>query len=291
VVTPPDEAEQSDYVVYAAHKGTFRYTTSQLRMHEGTRPTVYVAQGSHASYPAPCARGCSQPSALAAAGLVDLPESNFDGKVGWARNDESCPANARGSCLESLATQPWTNWPGQWGAGCGDACGEHEAPNSPRSPGIQSRYQSPWCSSQGGVFTCDGRALRCSDWLGPLVVAVVCDPPALAAGLRSNDEVETGRLVLVVDGTERSPATTPGVVQALGSPLHPGDTLTVIADSPTTQVLVRAEQAGIVVESRFAGVVTQADERFIVKVTSGSDGPVVLANGRGPVERRILVGA
>lgn len=289
VVTPPDESDKVDYVVYAAHKGTFRYTASQLTMHDGTRPTVYVAQGSHASYPAPCAHDCSQPPALAVDGLIDLPESNFDGKVGWARNDEVCEPNAPGSCLESLTAQAWTNWPGQWGAGCADACGKNEAANSPRSPGVQSRYQTPWCSSQAGVFTCDGRAMRCSDWLGPLVVAVACDPPALAAGFGATDEVEPGKLVLIIHGTEeRSRATTPGVAQALGPPLHPGDTLTVIADSPTTQVLVRAEQAGVVVESRFAGLVTQAGEKIVVDVTSGSEGPVVLANGHRPVERRIL---
>lgn len=292
VVTPPDEDEKVDYVVYAAHKGTFRYTASQLKMHDGTRPTVYVAQGSHASYPAPCAHDCSQPPGLAVDGLVDLPESNFDGEIGWARNGETCPANTPGSCLESLTGQAWTTWPGQWGAGCGDACGKNEAANSPRSPGLQSRYQTPWCSSQAGVFTCDGRALRCSDWLGPLVVAVACDPPALETGLRANDEVETGKLVLIVnEGEERSQATTPGVVQVLGSPLHPGDTLTAIADGPATQVLVRAEQAGVVVESRFAGLAKEAGDKIVVNVTSGSEGPVVLANGHGPVERRVLVEA
>jgi hypothetical protein len=289
VVTPPDESEKVDYVVYAAHKGTFRYTASQLQMHDGTRPTVYVAQGSHASYPAPCAHDCSQPPGLAVDGLIDLPESNFDGKVGWARNGEPCPANAPGSCLESLTGQAWTTWPGQWGAGCGDACGKNESANSPHSPGLQSRYQTPWCSSQAGVFTCDGRALRCSDWLGPLVVAVACDPPALESGLRANDEVETGKLVLIINGgEERSQATTPGVVQALGSPLHPGDTLTVIPDGPATQVLVRAEQAGVTVESRFAGLAKEAGEKIVVNVTSGSEGPIVLANGRRPVERRVL---
>lgn len=287
VVTPPDEDEKVDYVVYAAHKGTFRYTASQLKMHDETRPTVYVAQGSHASYPAPCAHDCSQPPGLAVDGLVDLPESNFDGEFGWARNGETCGANVPGGCLESLTGQAWTTWPGQWGAGCADACGQKEVANSPRSPGLQSRYQTPWCSSQGGVFTCDGRALRCSDWLGPLVVAVACDPPALETGLRANNEVEPGGLALIVDGKER-PATTPGVVQALGAPLHPGDTFTAIADGPTTQVLVRAEQAGVVVESRFAGLTTQAGEKIVVNVTSGPEGPTVLANGHRPVERRIL---
>lgn len=78
------------------------------------------------------------------------------------------------------------------------------------------------------------------------------------------------------------------MVQALGPPLHPGDALTVIADGPATQVLVRAEQAGVVVEARFAGLATEAGKQIVVKVTGGSDGPIVLADGRRPVERRIL---
>ncbi len=291
VVTPPDEDEKVDYVVYAAHKGTFRYTASQLQMREGTRPTVYVAQGSHASYPERCARGCSQPPALAVDGLVDLPESDFDGEEEWARNGEKCVPNAPDSCLESLSSQAWTTWPGLWGAGCGDACGRSAVDNSPHSPGVQTRYLSPWCSSQGGVLTCDGRALRCSDWLGPQVVAVACDPPTVAEAYQATNATEPGTLALVFHERERSLATTPGVVQELGRPLQPGEGFTAIADSPATQVLVRAEESGVVVEDRFSGLAEQAGARIVVTVTHGSDGPTVLANGQAPVEERILTEA
>src|SRR5207237_9261559 len=79
-VTSPGDDTQLDYVVYAAHKGTFRYAASELHLESGTtRPYVYVARGSHASYPKPCSKSCSQPIALAAQGLVTLPESSFDG--------------------------------------------------------------------------------------------------------------------------------------------------------------------------------------------------------------------
>lgn len=290
VVTPPDDPHHIDYVVYAAHKGTFRYTASELSLHGGTRPVVYVAQGSHASYPAPCANDCSQPSGLAADGLVDLPEGSFDGRDGWARNEQPCAPNGAGSCLLSLDAQAWTNWPGQWGAGCGSACGGALDANSPRSPGLQARFQTPWCSTQNGIFTCDSRALRCSDWLGPLVVAVVCDPALLAKGLRANDTIKPGELELTLRGEKRSHATTPGVVQALGDPLHPGEDLTVIADGPATQVLVRAEQANIVEEDRFAGLPEREGQTITITVAKGSDGPLVRASGRPPIERRILEG-
>lgn len=206
VVTPPDDPDHIDYVVYAAHKGTFRYTASQLTLHNGTRPVVYVADGSHASYPAACANDCSQPSGLAADGLVDLPEGNFDGRNGWARNDQTCAPNSAGSCLLSLNAQAWETWQGQWGAGCGAACGKAVDANSPRSPGLQARFQTPWCSTQNGIFTCDSRALRCSDWLGPLVVAVACDPALLAKGQRANNTIKPGELALIfVDRSAPAP--------------------------------------------------------------------------------------
>jgi hypothetical protein len=289
VVTPPDDDKQIAYVVYAAHKGTFRYTASQLHLEGGTRPFVYVGQGSHASYPKACLTGgCTQPSGLAAVGLVDLPEGNYNGKAGWARNNEACPPNALGSCLQSLVLQPWTNWPGQWGAGCGDTCGGAPGASSPRSPGLQARYQTPWCSTQTGVFSCDGRALACSDWLGPLVAAVACDPAVLSQSLRASNAVSPSELALVIGGKETSQPTTPGVVQALGDPFQPGTAFTVIAGGPTTQILARARQGSVTVEDRFAALPVKAGQRVVVSITAGSDGPTVTVDGHAPIERRIL---
>lgn len=116
MVTPPGKDDQLDYVAYAAHKGTFRYTTSELNLHEKTRPEVYVARGSHASYPTACPSSCDQP--IAVEGLVTLPEGTFDGQKEWERNGETCRANTKDSCLWSLPRtdrdpQAWTVWPGQ----------------------------------------------------------------------------------------------------------------------------------------------------------------------------------
>jgi hypothetical protein len=290
VVTPPDDDRHIDYVVYAAHKGTFRYSDSLLQPRSGTRRYVYVAQGTHASYPAPCDSDCSEPPGLAVDGLVDLPESRFDGKAPWARNGEACRANTHGSCLLSLTAkeQPWTIWPGQWGAGCGDACGGSAFANSPPSPGVQERYQTPWCSTQNGVITCDSRALRCGDWLGPLVVAVACDPALLSRGLRANDKLAPGSLTIALRGKPSSQATTPGVVQRLGDPLRPGERLTVTADGPRTEVLVRAQQGSVTVEDRFDHLAAAARQRIAVTVARGTHVPTVRANGHAPVEERIV---
>ncbi len=297
-VTTPGDDSQLDYVVYAAHKGTFRYAASEIGLHDGTRPDVYIARGSHASYPQACPKSCDQPIALAAQGLVTLPESSFDGQEEWARNGETCTANAANSCLLSLPRTDhdplaWTVWQGEWGHGCEDACGDQPGIGSPRSPGLQSRYQTPWCSTQGAVFTCDSVALGCSDWLGPLVVAVACDSAALAEGLESPEEAQPGNLALTTlraakTAETTSAETTPGVVQALGDPLAPGDGLTVSGDGAGLQVLVRAQQGSHLVEARFDNLNLRHGRESAVKVEQGRAAPIVLLDGRRPVERRIL---
>jgi hypothetical protein len=288
-VTQPDDASKLDYIVYAAHKGTFRYSATQLHLVDGTRPVVYVANGSHASYPRPCASSCSQPPGLAQLGLVDLPDGAFDGKSSWARNGEPCPANQPGSCLISLSSQPWVTWAGQWGAGCSSACGGATDANSPASPGRQARYQTPWCSSANGIFTCDGTAVAsCGDWLGPLVAVVACDEAVLKAGLDRTNKTPPGQLKVVLPTGATLTAHTPGVVQSLGDPLTPPATFTVVADGPATQILVRAEQGDATVEDQFREPSAVAGQRIRVQVASGGDGPAVTADGRGPDEERII---
>jgi hypothetical protein len=297
-VTAPGDDTKLDYVVYAAHKGTFRYAASGIGLQDGTRPVVYVARGSHASYPKACPNDCNQPIALAAQGLITLPESSFDGTRDWARNDESCVPNAPGSCLLSLPRtdqnpRAWTVWQGQWGAGCGDACGGQTEIGSPRSPGLQARYQTPWCSTQGAALTCDSVALGCSDWLGPLVVAVGCDPLALANGLASPTGRSAGHLRLTVQrrssaAQKVSTETTPGVVQALGDPLAPGDELRVSGSARGLQVLVRAQQGPYLVEARFSNVDIDPGHAALARVQGGTKRPRVLLDGRGPVELRTL---
>jgi hypothetical protein len=291
VVTRPGEDTQLDYVVYAAHAGTFRYAAAQPDSDGPVRPDVYIARGSHASYPTECARDCDQPITIQ--GLVTLPESNSNGMADWERNEDECEPNAPGSCLLSLPRpdrdpKAWTVWPGRWGEGCGDVCGGQSGPNSPTAPGLQTRYQTPWCSTREGIFTCDGVALRCSDWLGPLVVAVACDPDLLAKGLNEPEAQDVSRLALTVKGEEKTVQTTPGVVQALGAPLSVGDTVTVTGGSPGVQLLVRAQQGPFVVEARFDRLGREESGRAVLEIGEGAEGPVLRVAGRPPVERRIL---
>ena len=300
LVTAPQDEDTLDYVVYAAHKGTSRYPAERLERREG-RPVVYVANGSHASYPRPC-RGtivCFQPNVFA--GLFELPETDIDGRRPWARNDDECPPEADGSCLLPLpGAEPgqtsWTTWAGLWGETCGNRCHERH-PQAPASPGLQNRFQHPWCSIQDGAQTCDSTAQGCSDWLGPLVSVLACNPSAIALGLSSPEEVPSGGLTLRVtapdDKKRRLSATTRGVVQALGRPLSPGSHVVVGDAGKGTELLVRAAAGTRLLEARFDPFAAgEAGRTFEVEVKESSSGIPLLRATRGdgtrvaPKERR-----
>jgi hypothetical protein len=286
VVTRPHDEPHVEYVVYAAHKGTFRYSGSQLQFRDGTRPVVYLSDDGHSAYPLACVHSCRQPSGLAIDGVVP-PETDHDGRAPWGRNEEACVPDAPGSCLLSLAEQPWTHWPGEWGAGCSAACGGALDANSPRSPGVQTRFQTPWCSFQEDVFTCDGRSQRCSDWLSAQVRAVACDPVLLTEAQRTSKKLEAGTLGLEIAGVPIRSATTPGVVQALGAPLEPNSELTATVDGPSAEILVSAVQGALLSDDSFANPDWKLGQRVHITVTDGDDGPTVLADGQRARERTI----
>jgi hypothetical protein len=142
------------FVDYAAHEGVFRYTPEQIE-HQGTRPVVYIARGSHAGYPAKCAKSCRQVAKLLGHAL---PEDNTDGGADWGRNAEGA-CNAPSSCLKPLPVGPWGAFAGFWGSRtCVDHHGGCRFGLPPRSPSRQRRYQSPWCYSGPALrLACDGR--------------------------------------------------------------------------------------------------------------------------------------
>ena len=156
-------------------------------------------------------------------------------------------------------------------------------------PGRQARYQTPWCSSANGIFTCDGTTVAsCADWLGPLVATVACDEGLLKTGLNRTNKTAPGRIEVLLPNGAMLTAHTPGVVQDLGNPLAPPYAFDVVADGPATQILVRAEQAGVIVEDQFLESSATAGERIHVQVVSGGDRPSVTAAGRGPAQERII---
>jgi hypothetical protein len=94
----------------------------------GDRPVVYVALGTHASYPRACTHVyCVQTGER-------LPDGRYDGHSDWGRNSR---AQCGSTCLLPLPPDSWATWPGRWGRRChSSTCVRAEGP---RSPGVQSR--------------------------------------------------------------------------------------------------------------------------------------------------------
>jgi hypothetical protein len=110
-------------VRFDAHGRSERYTALPVQ-HRGSRPIVYIAEGTHSAYPRPCdGRYCAETGAR-------LPDGGFDGKRSWGRNSTLACA---GDCLVPLPRSGWPDWPGRWGRSCNrSGCVRSEGPRSPR---------------------------------------------------------------------------------------------------------------------------------------------------------------
>jgi hypothetical protein len=129
-------------VSFASHSKLTRWDWERLER-SGTHPVVYVAQGSHAAYPARCSSSCTQK--LAGPGLP--PEGRFDGAIDWRHNGSAC-------CLPLPVTPDhrgalWNGFPGRWGkAVCTAFVKVCSQSDGPRSPSGQRRFDRP----EGSTF-------------------------------------------------------------------------------------------------------------------------------------------
>jgi lysophospholipase L1-like esterase len=158
-------------VNYAQHDGSVRYTWAALKRvwqitHEEhfaptdaliTRPLVFSARGTHASYPIACGEASCPRNVVPTLGNTAVLQDNpHDGSQPWEGiTDEACA----GACVAELPTREngavpagWNDWSGTWGtANCimGLFCASAEPPHS---PGRQGRYNEPWCTSEAYDF-------------------------------------------------------------------------------------------------------------------------------------------
>lgn len=139
--------------IYATHKDRVMVGAPILPI-VGTHSLVFIAKGTHASYPFRCGGECDQYSPLPGFSQTHLPEESHDGSTSWPHNREE-------SCEEAECVRPlpeavngvndslpfagsWAAWSGAWGETCySKDCPKHHE-SSPRSPGRQPRYQCPW---------------------------------------------------------------------------------------------------------------------------------------------------
>jgi hypothetical protein len=143
-------------VHYAAHKNivrypwsilepawrTARFATARQGIDISRRPLVFIGRGTHAAYPNLCrATSCDEPGAF--------NENRHDGGRPWPGNDDAVCASL---CLDVLPTHErgvspaqWNGFDGYWGTPRCVAVAFCSSSKAPQSPGLQGRYNHPWC--------------------------------------------------------------------------------------------------------------------------------------------------
>ncbi len=143
---------------YASHSDVVRYDWAALRARwdrerkfrqfvadasdSADRPLVFVAAGTHASYPVPCSRGCVQTP------HPTREERAHRGTLRWVGNDTTSCAQTR--CVRLLptragGTQPalWNAFDGVWGKRNCVLRVYCNSTSPPAAPGKQGRYRHP----------------------------------------------------------------------------------------------------------------------------------------------------
>jgi hypothetical protein len=303
VVVAVDESDTStfEWVGFAAHEGVWRYprdslscdgvrrsgTCGSVFSRFGQRVNVYVADGSHASYPYPCERRllrlavCVQNESVPISGRPSrfrIPERGFDGAEEWPRND------ADGS-LVAMSRQPWVRWPGLWAEG-----------SNIRSPGNQARYLRP---ATGRATDCPegrcdpvvaGYGAACGGWFGPQAAVTVCNPGRLRStgGAPTYSlELETGAAPTPSVEPGGSVGTSPGVAQLPGAYLQPGDAVGVEGlAAEGTELFVRARSENELIEGRFPDIGLESGGRAVLSVEErGGEPSLSLRTPQGEILR------
>ncbi|HEU4599073.1 MAG TPA: hypothetical protein VFS26_04955, partial [Solirubrobacterales bacterium] len=164
VITTPSLEPEILGTIYASHKDRVLVEGTMLPTANG-HPLVWVADGTHASYPFSCDHDCHQ--------YGPLPEETHDGAVPWGGNrDKECDTT---ECVRPLPEigEPsdealplagaWAGWPGLWGETCHGGCrrfrfrgGFLHNEASPASPGSQDRFECPWVPTRRAKLAKNG---------------------------------------------------------------------------------------------------------------------------------------
>jgi hypothetical protein len=281
-----------DFASFSQHGHWFSYLRENLScggQGAGTcgsgngRLDVYVAQGSHANYP----DVCDNVFQLCAQNGSSFPEANHDGASLWGNDSASSALKPMPSPSE---TASWTAWPGDWGAP------PDYSPKGPAHGSNGDHLNAPWISDCADDNPdCPGtrasaarkrRTLvvrendRCGKWLGGGVVAAACAPGKLATAVASRRMSRRGAFSLIrgagLAQNSKSSSSAPGLAQALGTPLRPGERLTVRGRAPGgTRLLIRAATASRAVTVRFDRLGLRRGGRAVVVVSAVGKRPVV----------------
>ncbi|HMJ35828.1 MAG TPA: SGNH/GDSL hydrolase family protein [Baekduia sp.] len=277
-----------DWVAFAQHTGVQRYLRAtltcdgvELRGNCGTESSrhgrhvnVFVADGTHATYPTSCNRRGGNPDLLIPTCLQQSsmrPERDHDGRLRWG-------GNGRPGSVDTVGRWAW--WPGVWDPG-----------RHVQSPGAQSRFRNPrWvqdvsCSRAScAAGSTGGFEGACAQWFGVNVTAAACDGDVIDTG---DDGLTRLRLERGLRGLtsalgdptdELAGSSTPGVAQLLGASLRSGEVLGVAGTAGTdAELYLRTGEGPSAYDARFTGLGLEQGGRATVTVgPAGAGGTPVL---------------
>lgn len=310
---PASDPTRFDFAAFAQHKTESTYLRSSLQCDEGgdgscgsdadplgNRLRVFVASGSHASYPGPCSDAWIPPTVC---GQPDFPyvEANHDGEAAWGRNHDEPLSGAifrfppaTGTWQADPASSEWVDWPGHWGATCAP---DFDCPlPSPPSPGHQRRFKCPQEENVFDTTPCPPGARRatkaalssrpsapsgCATWFGADVVAAACAPTALRQAVVHGTLGRLGTFALRSRSRRFRAGSAPGLAQVMGQPLRPGDRLLFRGDAPHgTQLAVRAVSRKTLLEATFENL-RRSDGAVVRVVGTGGDAQVIMVRRNG----------
>lgn len=249
-------------------------------------PAVFVAKGTHASYVRPCSRKAEPAYVPEGSLYSDLnycnqtnswkPEGVRDGKAPWGNNANPDAVRLLDDCDGSFQStcriEKWVDWPGNWNGldmsgllGAGGATVQSPAGPAKSTRRYEYNYpvyalgkrKPPGCEPH---VHCGRRAhaasagapsplsvqvpAECKSWLGPDVVAMACDPAELAHAIQSGRLNSSGSLQVSAPGLDAGSA--PGLAQATGPSLRPGQTIQLHGTASPGMSLYVATQTGAV---------------------------------------------
>jgi hypothetical protein len=305
VAVPADDQDPDTFAfaAFSAHGHLWHYLRPTLICDaaetEGScggtseRVQAFVADGSHASYPQPCADAIPWCDQTEASGEAETPEKEFGGEVFWGANDDADALRAfptpRG-WSSSVAEPTWVDWPGWWGVDF-----------RVESPGVRAEFDRPDleiacterytdaslnCGSEGpsGLLNSSMRELEggapgyrevrnpCDLWRGPFIVTSVCDPSQLIRAYRAGTLQRQGGLSARGSALqERTFVSGRGISQLAGRPLRAGEQLTLTGRiRPSAEITVRFALSRGLFSAKFTGIAgTRGGEYQIALPTGG----------------------
>lgn len=245
-----ENPETFDYASFSQHGHWYGYLRENLSCDGGgpgscgsqsSHIDVFVSEGSHANYADECDNSCPRNDTTL---VID---GDRNGDAPWGNN-----SLASALIQFPAPSQPssWSAWPGRWGV---------DGPSGPAHGTNGEHFNNPWrfeCARDNencpGGQTPAGAARttradgRCAGWFGAGVQAVACSPARVRAAIAARRLNGRGQYRFKLAprasrNSQGSSAAVPGLAQALGDPLRPGESIVLRGNLPRgTRILVRS---------------------------------------------------